>query len=146
MRMFSKACEYGIKASTYIAQQSLEDNRVSLKEIAGKVDSPVAFTAKVLHQLAKHNILTSIKGPTGGFEISKEKIESIKLEEIVHAIDGDAVYKGCALGFNECNAKKPCPLHHKFVGIREELKEMLQTTSLRDLTKGLNVGLTFLKR
>lgn len=144
--MFSKACEYGIKASTYIAQQSLDDKRVSLKEIASKVDSPVAFTAKVLHQLAKHNILISVKGPSGGFEISKEKLDSIKLNEIVYALDGDAVYKGCALGFNECNAIKPCPLHNKFVGIRDELREMLQNTSLHDLAEGLNEGLSFLKR
>ena len=55
--MFSKACEYGIKASTYIALQSLQDKRVSLKEIAEEINSPVAFTAKILHQLAKNNIL-----------------------------------------------------------------------------------------
>lgn len=144
--MFSKACEYGIKASTYIALQSLEEKRVSLKEIASKVDSPVAFTAKILHQLAKHNILISIKGPYGGFEIPLEKIDAIKLNDIVFAIDGDSVYNGCALGFNECNAEKPCPLHNKFVVIRGELKEMLQNTSLRDLTQGLEGGLTYLKR
>ncbi len=144
--MFSKACEYGIKASTYIALKSLEEKRVSLKEISSEIDSPMAFTAKILHQLAKNDILVSAKGPSGGFQIEKEKIESIKLADIVYAIDGDSVYKGCALGFNECNANKPCPLHDKFVGIREELKKMLQSTSLFDLTEGLEVGLTFLKR
>ena len=35
--MFSKACEYGIRASTYIALKSLEGTRVSLKEIAEKL-------------------------------------------------------------------------------------------------------------
>ncbi|TVZ28619.1 BadM/Rrf2 family transcriptional regulator [Gillisia sp. Hel_I_86] len=144
--MFSKACEYGIKASTYIALQSLEGKRISLKKIASAIDSPVAFTAKVLHQLAKHNILISVKGPSGGFEIPKEKIDSIKLSEIVFAIDGDSIYIGCALGFNECNASKPCPLHDKFVGIRDELKKMLRNTSLYELATGLEVGLTYLKR
>ena len=144
--MFSKACEYGIKACTYIALRSLEEKRVSHKEIASKIDSPIAFTAKILHQLAKSDILVSVKGPSGGFEIPKEKIDSIKLNDIVYAIDGDSVYNDCSLGFNECNAAKPCPLHDKFVGIREDLKEMLQNTSLREFTEGLEVGLTFLKR
>ena len=144
--MFSKACEYGIKASTYIALKSLEEKRVSLKEISSEINSPMAFTAKILHQLAKNDILVSAKGPSGGFQIEKEKIESIKLADIVYAIDGDSVYKGCALGFNECNANKPCPLHDKFVVIRDELKKMLQNTSLFELTEGLEVGLTFLKR
>jgi len=144
--MFSKACEYGIKASTYVALQSLQNKRVSLKEIAKEIDSPVAFTAKILHQLAKNNILNSVKGPTGGFEIEKSKINTIKLSQIVFAIDGDAIYSGCGLGLDNCNANQPCPIHDKFVVIRDELKLMLDETSLYELTTGLEVGLTYLKR
>ena len=83
--MFSKACEYGIKASTYIALQSLQGRRVSLKDIASEIESPVAFTAKILHQLAKADVLNSVKGPSGGFEISKQNIDLIKLDAIVTA-------------------------------------------------------------
>lgn len=144
--MFSKACEYGIKASTYIALQSLEMNRVSLKEIASEIDSPIAFTAKILHKLAKNDILESVKGPYGGFQIKKERIDSIKLANIVAAIDGDNIYNGCALGLDKCNALQPCPLHEKFVGIRGDLKKMLENTSLYEVATGLEVGLTFLKR
>src|SRR5680860_1151541 len=106
--MFSKACEYGIKATIYIAMQSLQDRRVSLKEIAEKVDSPSAFTAKILHQLAKNDILDSTKGPAGGFQIQKERIDNIKLAHIVFAIDGESIYEGCGLGLDKCNANKPC--------------------------------------
>ncbi len=144
--MFSKACEYGIKSTIYIALQSLQDRRVSLKEIAEKVDSPTAFTAKILHQLAKNNLLDSTKGPAGGFQIEKKRIDDIKLADIVFAIDGDSIYEGCGLGLVKCNANKPCPVHHKFVVIRDELKQMLQNTSLFELATGLEVGLTFLKR
>jgi len=144
--MFSKACEYGIKASSYIALQSLQNRRVSLKEIAEEINSPVAFTAKILHQLAKSDVLKSNKGPSGGFEIPKEKINSLMLSQIVFAIDGNSVYEGCALGFNECNSKIPCPLHDKFVDIRDELKNMLTKTSLFELATGLETGITFLKR
>lgn len=144
--MFSKACEYGIKASTYIALRSLEGKRVSLKEIAEEIDSPIAFTAKILYKLAKNKILESVKGPNGGFQIQKERIDSIKLADIVAAIDGDTIYNGCALGLYECNALQPCPLHEKFVGIRDNLKSMLQNTSLYEVATGLEVGLTFLKR
>lgn len=144
--MFSKACEYGIKASTYIALQSLEMNRVSLKEIASEIDSPIAFTAKILHKLAKNDILQSVKGPYGGFQIKKERIDSIKLANIVAAIDGHNIYNGCALGLDKCNALQPCPLHEKFVGIRGDLKKMLENTSLYEVATGLEVGLTFLKR
>ncbi|MCA0958174.1 Rrf2 family transcriptional regulator [Muricauda ruestringensis] len=144
--MFSKACEYGIRAAVYIALQSLEGRRVSVAEIADEIDSPVAFTAKTLQLLTRNNIVKSIKGPNGGFEIEREDMDSVKLSMIVKAIDGDQIYVGCGLGLKKCNADQPCPLHDKFVDIRSNLRKMLTSTSLYELATGLEVGLTYLKR
>lgn len=144
--MFSKACEYGIRAATYIASQSMKGRRVSLKEIAEEIDSPIAYTAKILQQLSRNGIVGSERGAAGGFEIEKTRTTHIKLSEIVYAIDGDNVYMGCGLGLKKCNANKPCPIHDNFVEIRNDLKKMLESTSLYQLTVGLEVGLTFLKR
>lgn len=144
--MFSKACEYGIKASIFIAEQSLIGRKVSLRDIAEAIESPIAYTSKILQRLSKSNIITSEKGPTGGFSIDKGELEKIKLSSIVYAIDGDNIYKGCGLGLKNCNADKPCPVHHRFIVIRDELKNMLETTSLKSLAIDLEKGLSFLKR
>jgi len=144
--MFSKACEYGIRASIYIALKSLDGDRVSLKEIAKEIDSPVAFTAKILQLLSKNGIVESVKGAAGGFEISKGRISQIRFEDIVSAIDGNKVYEGCGLGLPKCNENKPCPAHDRFVAIRNALKEMLVSTSLYEMTIGLETGHTYLKR
>lgn len=146
MSIFSKACEYGIRSVLHIATQSKDGKRVSLKEIAAAIDSPEAFTAKILQQLARHRIVDSIKGPNGGFEIAPNKMGEIYLSHIVKAIDGDQVYRGCGLGLAECNEDKPCPVHNQFKQIRDELKDMLESTSMDDLTTQLKDGLTFLKR
>lgn len=144
--MFSKACEYGIRAAIYIAEQSREGLRVNLKDISSQIDSPEAFTAKILQQLAKSGIVTSIKGPAGGFEIAPAKMEKIRLSQVVSAIDGDEVYTACGLGFRECSARQPCPMHHKFKKIRNDLRQMLEGTTLFELSSGTKKGLTFLKR
>lgn len=144
--MFSKSCEYGIRATLYVAKQSLNDTRCSLKEIAKAIDSPEAFTAKILQDLSKNKILQSSKGPTGGFEISPIDQERIRLSHIVFAIDGDDVYKGCGLGLKSCNSKKPCPLHDKFMSVRADLKNLLEQTTIKELALGLTDGYTFLKR
>jgi Rrf2 family protein len=144
--MFSKACEYGIRATIYIAMQSLEGFRVNLKEIAAAIDSPIAFTAKILQQLVKNNIVESVKGAKGGFQIERLRIDSIKLNQVVSAIDGDKIFKGCALGLSECNDSLPCPVHSKFKEIRDNLEKMTKETSIYELATGLEVGLTFLKR
>lgn len=144
--MFSKACEYGIRATLHIALQSEEGRRVSLKDIADGVDSPVAFTAKILQQLARSGIIHSVKGPAGGYEMDKDQRKSVSLCQIVEAIDGDQIYNGCGLGLPECNEAKPCPVHHEFKVIRDQLREMLETTNVEKLMTGLHSGIAFLKQ
>ena len=144
--MFSKACEYGIRAVIHISHESQEGRRVSLKTVAKAIDSPAAFTGKILQSLANNSIIVSSKGPTGGYEISKTQVSKITLYDIVEAIDGDNIYNGCGLGLKQCNEQKPCPLHFQFKAVRDDLKAMLLDTNVEDLTDGLHEGLAFLKR
>ena len=143
--MFSKTCEYGIRATIFIASESYQNNRVGLRAIAEKIDSPEAFTAKILQILSKNNIIRSIKGVGGGFEIPKEKMSQIKLSQIVTALDGDRVFTGCGLGLNQCSEDHPCPVHDKFKSIRNELAFMLENTNLEELAIGIKSGDTFLR-
>jgi Rrf2 family transcriptional regulator, iron-sulfur cluster assembly transcription factor len=144
--MFSKACEYAIRATIYITVQSNQEKRISLKDIAKEIDSPEAFTAKILQQLSRHGIIESLKGPNGGFTIDKKNMAKIKLSQIVSAIDGDSIYKGCGLGLKVCSEIRPCPVHDKFKNIREDLKSMLEKTSLLELSVGMENGMTFLRK
>ncbi|MBU2938936.1 Rrf2 family transcriptional regulator [Lacinutrix sp. C3R15] len=143
--MFSKACEYGIRPSIFIAKNSREGRRVSPKEISAEINSPQAFTAKILQALVRNQIINSVKGAYGGFEINKDEIASIKLSQIVEAIDGKKIYSGCGLGLEKCNENHPCPLHDKFKLIRNELKTMLENTNLEELALDIKTGMTFLK-
>jgi len=143
--MFSKACEYGIKATIFIATSSYEQRRVSLKEIAKEIASPEAFTAKILQNLVRHNIINSVKGAYGGFEIEKQKIATIKLSQIVIAIDGDKIFNSCGLGLDTCDENHPCPVHDKFKIVRDNLKNMLEQTNLEELALDIKSGASFLK-
>lgn len=144
--MFSKACEYGIKSSIYIAEQTLANRKVSLKDVAKAIESPEAYTSKILQTLVKNGIIQSEKGPAGGFSMGNNELEKVKLSSIVFALDGDSLYNSCGLGLKQCNALKPCPVHHQFKKIRDELKKMLETTSIKTLALEYEKGLTFLRR
>lgn len=143
--MFSKACEYGIKASVFILDSSLKNQKVSKKDVAKAIDSPEAYTSKILQQLSKNKIIQSEKGPTGGFSVQKDKIDRLNLSMIVAAIDGDSIYEGCGLGFHQCDENKPCVIHHQYKSIRSDLKKMLENTLLVDLSEDIEKGLSFLK-
>ncbi|WP_413512736.1 RrF2 family transcriptional regulator [Myroides odoratus] len=143
--MFSKACEYAIRSVVFIAVASLNGERVGFKEIAKEIDAPEAFTAKILQKLSKSGLIVSVKGVGGGYEIPVEYLEHIKLCEVVNVIDGDSIYKGCGLGLAQCSETHPCPVHFKFKEIRNGLKQMLETTTLKELANGTKSGDTFLK-
>ncbi len=143
--ILSKACEHGIRASLYIAQQSVLEERASLKEIAYEIDSPEAFTAKILQQLVKHGIISSIQGPKGGFSMSKKSIKDLKLIQIIHAIDGDSFENRCMIGLKQCSEISPCPVHDQFKHIKKDYMNMLQKTSIHKMLTSLNEGISCLK-
>ncbi|MBU3660872.1 MAG: Rrf2 family transcriptional regulator [Flavobacteriales bacterium] len=143
--MFSKACEYGIRATIYITEQSLFSKKVSLKDVANAIESPEAYTSKILQQLVKNNIIQSEKGPHGGFTIPEKEIKSLTISQIVVAIDGDQIFNGCGLGLKQCNERKPCPVHNQFKLIRGNLKMMLESTTIHSLALQLHQGFSFLK-
>ena len=95
--------------------------------------------------MVRHNIVNSVKGAHGGFEIDVHNIASVKLTQIVNAIDGDKIYKKCGLGLVTCDENHPCPVHDKFKKIRDELKFMLENTSLEELALNIKSGASFLK-
>ena len=143
--IFSKACEYGIKAAIYVAEQSINGNRASLKGISKEIDSPEAFTAKILQTLVKNNIINSVKGSTGGFEADLKKIKKIKLIEIVVAIDGSLPEGKCVLGLSKCSEVSPCPVHNKYKHIKRDILEMLEKTTLDGMSNSVIEGLSCLK-
>ena len=119
---------------------------MGLKDIATAISSPEAFTAKVLQQLVRGQLVTSVKGPTGGFELTAEQLRTVTLRQIVVAIDGGTMLLGCALGLTQCSTKEPCPLHDQFVPIRDQLNELLHTHTIGELADKVHDGLGFLKQ
>lgn len=140
--MFSKSCEYAIKAVIHIAHKSRNNKKVGVKDIAKAIDSPEAFTGKIMQQLSKSGIVKSIKGPSGGFWMGEKERVSANLRNIVKVIDGDKIYTGCCLGLQKCNDKNPCPVHFKYTEIREALVKMHTETTLNDLAERLDKGST----
>ncbi|MBH1959156.1 MAG: Rrf2 family transcriptional regulator [Flavobacteriia bacterium] len=143
--MFSKACEYAIKASIYIARQSLQQKRVNVKEVSQSIDAPVAFTAKILQVLCRENIMQSVRGQQGGFVFEEYKQREVKIFDIVRLIDGDGLFTQCGLGLQRCSADNPCPVHDDFKIVREKLIEMTQKHLLYDLALKTESGLAWLK-
>ncbi|RYU92572.1 Rrf2 family transcriptional regulator [Mucilaginibacter terrigena] len=143
--MFSKTCEYALRAVFLIAHRTADGGRVGIKDIAASIDSPEYFLAKILQDLSKREIVQSVKGPNGGFYMDSKNL-SRPLADVVEAVDGNSIFTGCALGMPECSSNKPCPLHNNFMNVRNQLQQMLTSVSIGQFNEELNLGITHLKR
>lgn len=142
--MISNACKYGIRALVFVASKSVQNRKLGITEIASAVDAPAAFTAKILQNLSKRGIISSLKGPYGGFYMTPAQIDQPVLN-IVEAIDGMHLFRDCALGLNQCSELHPCPMHHTYKQIREQLLDVFRSTSIAELAECITEGSSFIK-
>ncbi|MDZ7764461.1 MAG: Rrf2 family transcriptional regulator [Melioribacteraceae bacterium] len=82
--------------------------------------------------LTESGIIGSKKGKNGGFYLAKSP-SSIKLIEIVEAIDGLEIFNNCVLGFPGCSNENPCPVHEKWGKLRDDAYKMLSNETLEQL-------------
>jgi Rrf2 family protein len=142
--MFSKSCEYAIKAMIYVAQRSNKGEKAGVKDIAKNTDAPEHFVGKIMQDLAKRKVVKSIKGPNGGFYLDKNDMQ-VSIADIVKATDGLGLYTDCVLGLKVCNEKKPCPVHYEYKEIKKHFIEMLEHNNLESFNEKLLSGKFFLK-
>jgi Rrf2 family protein len=132
--MFSKSFGYAVKAVLYTAIMQDSGRHLQSGDIARQLGIPRFFLSKILKKLAKEGIISSVKGPSGGF-IANQGTLSTPLMRIFEQTEGKEIFKNCVLNFRTCDQMNPCPLHHQMDGIRNSLQALLGNTSIGDLLK-----------
>lgn len=130
---FSRQCEYAIQGVLYLALKP-QGEMTSIKELTKRLNIPYHFLAKILQRLAATGLLTSAKGPTGGFALGKPA-KDITLFDIVEAIDGSDFTDKCVLGFPECSGKNPCSVHSTWGRMRDEIYQMLVSKNIAEMAR-----------
>ncbi len=140
--MLSYTCKAAVKAVLFLATKNGEI-KCSIKEIAEAIQASEHTAAKMLQQLAKQGIISSTKGPSGGFFITAMQLQAPVIE-IVSAIDGKNIFTECGLGLSKCSATHPCPIHYQYKEAREKIKLLFEKTTIQDLSLKLKKGQAFI--
>ena len=134
--MLSNSCRYGIRAVIYLASQPASDGKTGIRKISNDLNLPTPFLAKILQQLAKQKILSSSKGPHGGFSLFKDP-RKITLIDIVSSIDGNDVFTNCVMHNGSCEGvkkdRKHCPLHDDYEKTRMDLIKLFSNKTIHEL-------------
>lgn len=141
--MISNSSKYAIKAVLYLSMHSNKTQKIKIKDIAKPINVPLAYIAKLLQVLVRENLVSSVKGPKGGFYLSDEN-NNKPVINVLKAIDGEKRLTSCMLSLENCNEKKPCPLHNILSSSRNNISKTLQETSIKALAHSVKKGESFL--
>ncbi|MCX6148825.1 MAG: Rrf2 family transcriptional regulator [Candidatus Kapabacteria bacterium] len=118
--MFSQTCKNAIRAVLYLTVKSSPEQKVGISVIAKDLNISQYFLSKILQRVAKEKIISSTKGPNGGFFMTEENKKG-KLKNIINCIDGNGFFVDCSLGLETCNSENPCYFHNSFSKLRDEM-------------------------
>lgn len=124
-----QTAEYALRAALYIA--SKYPRAVNVHEMAREIHAPRNYLSKTLHKLVRAGVLSSTRGPAGGFRLTASP-ERQSLGSIASAVSL-AKPARCLLGHGTCGEHPECTVHHRWKPIATEVQAFLGTTTLADL-------------
>ncbi len=131
--MFTSSTQYAIRAIVYMGRNK-SDKKFRAAELAAELNIPTPYLSKVLQNLARNGVISSAKGPGGGFYVDDRNLK-MRLIDVITATEGPMVFKKCILGLDSCSEKDPCFLHNEYVQIKKILERPLYQTDFEDLIR-----------
>ena len=127
--LFTTATGYALRALAALP----EDGSYCLaKNLASQLDLPGPYLAKILQGLVQADILESVRGPKGGFRLTRPA-HRITVGEVVVALEGPNSMDGCIMGFPTCGGDHPCPLHDAWGAVKAQVSSSMTEATIRDL-------------
>lgn len=127
--LFTTATGYALRALAALP----EDGSYCLaKDLASRLDLPGPYLAKILQGLVQAHILESVRGPKGGFRLTRPA-HRITVGEVVAALEGPNSMEGCIMGFPTCGGDHPCPLHDAWGAVKAQVASSMTEATIRDL-------------
>lgn len=132
MVKLSKKMEYALMALKHFAAS--KESIVTAKEISEKYKIPYELLSKILQKLKKDNVLTSIQGTKGGYQLNKRPDE-IDLHFLVKSIDGDIGMTECQCAENKggkCTLNDNCSIKEPVSQMQKEIEELFRKKTILD--------------
>ena len=141
--MLSNQSKYAIRAVLYLAVYTDENIKIGSKEVAKKINIPAPFLAKILQKLVKGKLISSTKGPNGGFYLTEKDLLNSMLDT-VRVIEGLDLLSECFLGLPRCGDENPCAIHHLISPFKDTLLKEMGDKTIAQYAEETKAGKYFL--
>jgi len=130
----SHLADYAVVLMTAAARRPA-GARLSATELAGETGVPLPTTQKLMGQLAASGLLTSARGVSGGFALSRVATE-ISLADIVEAVEGPIALTMCSDSNNhECILDAHCRVKPHIGVVGRAVRGALGAVTLTELAQ-----------
>ncbi len=131
MRLSTKA-RYAVRAMIDLALHG-DGDTITRDEIAARQDISPLYLSHILLRLSKAGLLTSTKGPGGGYHLGREP-KNIRVGDIVRAVGEPLDLVPCtAKGRDYCDRAGTCAAHALWVRVAGAVRDTLDASTLEDL-------------
>jgi Rrf2 family protein len=129
--LLSQTAEYALRAMAFLVNAQ-EGTRATARDVSQATSIPEPYAAKVLRKMVLDGLLIGQKGHGGGFQLARSA-ESIRIGDVLQAVDEELISDRCAFGREKCNALMPCPLHDTVSKLKEHVRHWARSTTLATL-------------
>lgn len=128
--------EYGLHCSLQIARREGEGAAtVGAAEIADEQGIALEYAQQILQRLRRGSIIESVRGPHGGYKLSRPAKE-ISVGQVLTAAEGDTFEVMCdtkPLQLERCQPGSGCNLRALWHELRDHVNQFMNARTLQDL-------------
>ena len=129
MKLTTKS-RYAVTAMLDIASHNT-GSPISLPEISHRQNITLSYLEQLFSRLKKSGLVDSIKGPGGGYILSKDANE-IVISEVIQAVDEDLETTACN-GKSNCHNNHQCISHNLWQDLGTEINNFLSDITLKQV-------------
>ena len=132
MKLTSRG-RYAVMAMADLAKNNVKEP-ISLTEISLRQGISIDYLEQIFSKLKKNNLVYSVRGPTGGYVLSKPPDE-IKLLSIISAVDEKIKTVKCRKELKKgCNGKSiKCITHNLWDDLENHINKFFENNTLNDI-------------
>ncbi len=114
-----------------------KDKPVSLAEISERQDISLSYLEQLFSKLRKQGLVKSMRGPGGGYRLSRAPAE-IAMSEIIMAVDENVDLSKCG-GLSNCTKNGHCLTHDLWMDLSHRIQSFLDDISLEEMMNRADV-------
>ena len=104
---------------------------VTLASISERQKISLSYLEQLFGKLRKHEVVASVRGPGGGYCLSRPA-NKISISDIIVAVDESLDASQCH-GMGNCNDDKQCITHDLWMGLNSTISSYLKGVTLHQL-------------